>query len=82
VDLPEAVTAVTLKQPKTPWHAFGPMLPDLVEGNRFLIATGQLLRNTRFYDRYYAMLERKGLIRLMASDKIGYTPSRRGSGLD
>jgi hypothetical protein len=61
---------MALNQAQVPWHAFGGMLPDIVEGNRFLVALGRPLQNTRFCDRYYAMLERRGLIRLKTSDEI------------
>jgi hypothetical protein len=61
---------MALNQSQVPWHAFGDMLPDIVEGNRFLIAIGRPLQNTRFCNRYYSMLERRGLIRLKTSDEI------------
>ena len=61
---------MVLNRSQVPWHAYGAMLPDIVEGNRFLIAIGRPLQNTRFCDRYYSMLERRGLIRLKTSDEI------------
>jgi hypothetical protein len=64
---------MALNRVKVPWHAFGDMLPYVIEGNRFLIAVGRPLQNTKFCDHYYSMLEQWGLIRLMTSDEIQNT---------
>ncbi len=65
-------------RPSVPWHAFGSMLPDIVRGNRFLVAVGQPLQDTRFYNRYYSMLERMGLIRLKTVTEIENEPPLPG----
>jgi hypothetical protein len=46
------------------------MLPYVVTGNRFFIAIGLPLRNTKFCDHYFAALQRFGLIRLKTSKEI------------
>lgn len=55
---------------KVPWRAFGPMLPTLLKGNRFLIAIGMLLVNTPLFERYFSMLQVRGLVRLKTSAEI------------
>lgn len=55
---------------RIPWRAFGTMLPSVLEGNRFLIALGMLLRKTPLFERYFAMLQENNLVRLKTAEEI------------
>lgn len=61
---------MSASQAKIPWRAFGTMLPTLLNGNRFLIVLGMLLSATPLFERYFSMLQERGLVRLKTSAEI------------